>query len=108
MNDVRVITNNVPRPVIYGYELTAQERADFDYIDWSAVDRLEDGGGEFVRYKGDLIHLGEFSVDWGLSRGTGLPEHLRGWQAYLSDSAFTALVVRYADDEHVVIGRVLS
>jgi hypothetical protein len=95
---VTVTTNNHARPIIQGYELTAKERAEFDYIDW----RVEDSAS-FFRYKGDLHDLGEFSV-W-----TTRPEELRAWDGYRADSFFSALVVRYKDDfESVVVGLVLS
>ena len=33
MNNVKIITNNKPRQLIYGYELTDKQKQDFDYID---------------------------------------------------------------------------
>jgi hypothetical protein len=102
---VRVITNNVPRDVIDAWELTPKEREDFDYLDWAAIERGEDSA-TFVRAWGTLYDLGEFSADWGITRGSGLPEHLKGWDGYLSESAFTAVVIRYVDNfERVVVGR---
>lgn len=32
---ITVRTNNVPRDVISGHELTPAEREEFDYIDWT-------------------------------------------------------------------------
>ena len=31
--DVVIITNNVPRDIVESWELTAKERAEFDYLD---------------------------------------------------------------------------
>jgi hypothetical protein len=105
---VKVVTNNVPRDVIDAYELTPTERAEFDYLDWPAIE----GGRQsaaFFRYKGELHDLGEFSADWGMTKGSGLPDHLAQWDGYMSESAFSAVVVRYVDNcERVVVGRVLS
>lgn len=35
---VKITTSNAPRDVLQGWQLTAAERAEFDYIDWAAVD----------------------------------------------------------------------
>ena len=35
---MKIITNNVPRPILDSYELTPAERAEFDYMDWGALD----------------------------------------------------------------------
>lgn len=104
---MKIITNHVPRPLIEPYELTEAERAEFDYLDWPALDAGEDSAW-FFRYKGQLHDLGEFSRDYGITKGAGLPDSLKGWDAYRSDSFFSAHVVRLVDDEHVVVGLVLS
>ena len=104
----RVITNNVPRDILDAWELTPAERERFDYLDWAAIEDGRDSA-QFFRYAGDLYDLGEFSADFGITRGTGLPEHLSRWDGYLSESAFSAIVVRHANNhESVVVGRVLS
>jgi hypothetical protein len=103
MSDIRIITNHVPRDVIEAWELTADERAEFDYIDWPAVDRLEESGS-FFRYRGQLYDLGEFEV-WD---NPASPTR-QGWDGFRSDSFFSGLVVRYVDDhERVVVGLALS
>ena len=104
----RTITNNVPREVIDASQLNSDERAQFDYLDWPAIERGEDSAS-FFRFKGELYDLGEFSADFGITRGSGLPSDLSGWHGYMSESAFSAMVVRYVEnDECVVVGRVLS
>ena len=108
MDGVKIITNNVPRDLIDAYELTAAEREEFDYLDWAKIDAGEDSA-TFFRYKGQLHDLGEFTTDWGITRGSGLPSHLSAWDAYRSDSFFSALAVRLVDDnERVVVALVLS
>jgi hypothetical protein len=106
MMEYTVTTNNVPRPIIYDHELTLKEREEFDYLNWSAIMEGTDSAS-FFRYKGQLYDLGEFMADYGLMKGSGLPAHLSNWDGYASDSAFSATVVRYADEgESVVVGRV--
>lgn len=111
---IRVVTNNVPRPVIEAYELTPEERKEFDYLDWTKIEAGEDSAS-FFRYKGQLYDLGEFMRDYGITKGAGLPPHLANWDGYASDSFFSATVVRYVhgdpnyeDYGYVVVGTVIS
>lgn len=102
---IRIVTNNVPRDIVYDYELSAKERADYDMLDWAAIERGEDSAS-FVRYRGHTYILSDFSADWGITRGSGLPDGLKGWHGYLSDSFYSGVVIRYADEsyERVVMG----
>jgi len=91
---VRVTTNNIPRDVLYGFELTARERAEFDYYSTEE----EFNSAEFFRYKGEVYDLGEFEV-----------ATIPGWDGQQVDSFFSAIVIRYTDDyERVVVGLALS
>lgn len=101
---MRITTNNIPRDIIDAYELTAAEREDFDYLDWPAIEDGRDSAS-FFRYRGRVYDLGEFSADWGITRGTGLSSDLQGWDGYQSDSFFSGIVVRYVEDnERIVVG----
>lgn len=105
---MKIITNNVPRDVIDAYELSETERKEFDYIDWQAVDNGE-SSPEFVRYKGQLIDLGDLEGGF----GTAMPEVFQGWSNYRSDSFFSGILVRFVFDgetytETVVMGRYYS
>lgn len=104
---VTIVTNNVPRFTIDAFDLTPKEREEFDYLDWAAIEAGTESA-TFFRFKGQLYDLGEFTADYGMGKGTGLPEHLSGWDAYASDSFFSATVVRLVGDESVVVGRVYS
>lgn len=96
---MRVITNHVPRDVIEGWELSAGEREEFSYIDWPKVD-TGDASAHFVRYRGELVDLGEFER-WD---NPASPTR-EGWHGFRPDSFFSGLVVRYLDDfERVVVG----
>jgi len=103
MSELKIITNNVPRDIIYDYELSADERAEFDYIDWGACERGENSAS-FVRYKGELYDLGD-------TEGVFPPD--KRW-FYRSDSFFSGVLFRYArdpdfrgdiDPEHIICGR---
>lgn len=100
---ITVKTNNVPRDVIDAWELSAAEREQFDYLNWSAIEAGEDSAS-FFRYRGELYDLGEFEV-WDNPASPTRGE----WDGFRSDSFFSGLAVRYVDDfERVVVGLVLS
>jgi hypothetical protein len=79
---------------IEAWDLSPAERAEFDYLDWPALEAGEDSR-TFVRYAGEIYLLNDFSVDWGITRGAGLPSDFEGWHGYLSDSFFSGVVIRY-------------
>lgn len=93
-----VTTNHVPRDLIDAWELTEAERAEFDYLDWDAIEDGRDSA-EFFRYRGQLYALHEFSSDWGITRGTGLPHWLDRWHGHMSDSFFSGMVIRFPVDQ---------
>ncbi len=97
-------TNNVPRDIIDGWELTPAEREEFDFLDWEAIEQGRDSAS-FFRYRGELYYLGNFlRTDFNGFTDAGPP--LRAWDGYESDSFFSGTLVRYADDgERVVVGR---
>lgn len=98
MSNVTVITNNVPRDVLWGLELSEKERAEFDYLNPDELDYAT-----FFRYKGEVYDLGEFMrIDEPVS------SIFKGWDGYSSDSFFSGVLVRYVDDGQIVVGRYYS
>lgn len=100
---IRIYTNNVPRDVINAWELTPAERAEFDYLDWGAIDSGSESA-EFIRYRGQLHDLSEFSriIPPGSARFHTMECDSRdfiGWDGYLSDSYFSGLLIRWERDE---------
>ena len=103
MSDLKIITNNVPRDLMDAWDLTEAERAEFDYLNWPAIDRGEDSG-TFFRYRGDLYDLGEF-----MRTGGSAGDPLADWDGYAGDSFFSGVLVRFVEDcERVVVGLYLS
>lgn len=84
---ITIITNNHPRPILSGFQITNEEAKDFEYIDWDAVAR-----GEFmpmfVRYKGRLYDLND-------TEGPFPPD--RRW-LYVSDSFFSGVLFRNIEE----------
>ena len=100
-DEMTVTTNNVPRDILDACELTLVEQTEFDYLDWSALEQGTDSA-TFFRYRGTLYDLGEFFTT------STLPEFspLRKWDGYSSDTFFSGMLVRYANDwESVIVGR---
>ena len=103
---MNITTNNVPRLLIDGYDLTPTERAEFDYYRWPdladgpATGSFDGEDATFFRYRGQLYDIGEFMH----------ADHIDGWDGYHSDSFFSAIVVRFDpdDSDHVVVGLALS
>jgi len=96
---LKIITNNVPRDIIHGFELSDAERAEFEYYSAEELD-----SASFVRYRGITYDLGEFTV-WD---NPASPTR-ENWDGFRSDSYFSGIAVRYVDDfERVVCGLILS
>jgi len=128
---VRIVTNNVPRPLLDWSNLTAKEAAEFYYLvpdpalDGAALAQLCVERGitpeqyereyfaqdrryprDFVKFKGHVYDLGDFQrVE---ERHAGQP--FAGWTGYQSDSYFSAVLVRYppVGDDTVVMGTYYS
>ena len=100
-------TNNIPRGILCGYDLTIAEREEFDYIREENPD--EWASYRFFRYKGIVYDTCEFMR---------IPDHAAGvnqlgdfsrWDGYQSDSFFSGIVIRYVDDyERVIVGGYFS
>lgn len=91
-------TNNVPRNIVYGYELTQQEREEFDYLDFDGDD-AEGTMRSFFRYKGNVYDLGD------CMRVEPMNSLCAGWDGYYGESYFSAVVVRFVNDaEQVIVG----
>ena len=103
MADLTIKTNNASRDVLRWYDLTARERAEFDYIDTEE----QQAESSFVRYKDEVYDLGEFQA---IQTREHWPEEMRKWHGYRNDSYFSGIVIRYAsnDCESVIMGTFYS
>lgn len=100
MSELSIKTNNVPRLLLYGYQLTEKERKEFDYIDAEDFETHE-----FFRYKGILYDLGEFT------RIPCMPTEspMNRWDGYAGDSFFSGVVIRYVREgnDHFDMDRII-
>ena len=92
---MRIITNNRPRPLVALCELPAKVQAEFDYIvgDDAYTPRL-------VQYKGAYYDVYDCQR---VDRELGF-DQFKGWHGIVSDSFFSGVLFRIADDS-VVVGR---
>ena len=81
-----IITNNHWRNILYSYELSARERAEFDYME---ADDFE--CHSFIRYRGLVYDLGEFM------QTLECPE-MSLWDGYQPDSYFSGVLITYSAD----------
>jgi hypothetical protein len=82
---------------LYGYELTAKEKAEFDYMTDEDIDC-----GSFIRYRKWIYSLEDFM------RIENNPA-LAGWSGYSSDSFFSGVVMKISDDgEQYKVGTYIS
>lgn len=93
---MKIITNNKPRKLLFGYELTEKERSDFDYIDPNDLDFTD-----FIKYKNRVYDLNEF-----MRVTQDSPFYSEGWQGYSSESYFSGVLIKFPDNEgeSVIVG----
>ena len=91
---MKIISNNKPRPIIYGHELTTEECEEFDYLDG-----IEDA--TFFRYKNELYDISQFTAFGHEQCFSG--DEFKEWSAYQTESVFHGLVIRLTEDNDGVI-----
>lgn len=91
---MQIITNNVPRPILYSHDLTRKEQAEMQ-------DLLPNNWEEesYIRYKGQVYPVSDFVRC----------QHIEGWHGFRSDSFFSGLAIKLSDcGDAVTVGLVLS
>ena len=113
MNNVTIITNNVPRKLVSFYDIPESARGDFDYV-------KEDGyyTSRFVRFKdawydvfdtqGIRVRKGATFSRMGWDMVVSEDSPFVKWNAIVSESFFSGVLFRFVDDDHVVVGRYIS
>lgn len=100
-DNLEIRTNNVPRQVLYWFDLSEKERREFDYID---TDEAQ-ADASFFRYKGAVYDIGNFMLVSGGMRAGGF----RNWDGYASDSFFSGVLIKYCKGfEHVIAATYFS
>lgn len=115
MSTITIKTNNIPRELLSGWDLTEEERQELDYIaDPGDLDAWSEQINQFFRYRGEIYSLDQFSriIPPGSKRCHPMEcqePAFQGWHGYASDSYFSGMLVRIVDDgESVIVGSYLS
>ena len=87
-----IITDHKPRAIVYGYELTKKQRANFDWIPCDEID-----SHCFIKYKRAVYSLSEF-----------MKSPIPFFDGFTADSYFSGVGIRFVDSETVIVGRVYS
>ena len=89
MSELKIITDNKYRPVLYWYDLLPKEQAEYSEV-------FRDSS--FFRYRGWVYTLDDFM------RVDGSPFY--GYDGYMSESFFSGLVVKYSNcGDAIKVGR---
>ena len=91
---MQIITNNIPRQLIFGYELTDKEKTDFNYLD-------DIDSHNFIKYKGFIYDVNEFMSTYNM-------DSLKDWDGYSSDSYFSGVLIKFIDSDYVLMARYYS
>ena len=81
---MKIITNNHWNTFLYGYELTEEQKLDFDYID-------DIDSESFIKYRGIIYSIHDFMA---IERSP-FPGK---WDGYSSDSFFSGVIIKLSDD----------
>lgn len=84
-----ITTNNHVRTAVDAFLLPPEVRAEFDYVDWRAIDSGEDFRA-FVQYRGEWFDLSDVMM---------APHSLKalGYDGFNSDSHWSGIAFRYFD-----------
>lgn len=92
---MKIITNNIPRPLLPLTDLPEKAREDFDYIDDSYDFR-------FVQYKGVWYDVYDSTRCPGDEAPAATRHVFAGWDGYINDSYFSGVLFKFADEDCVV------
>ena len=91
MSELKIITDNKYRPVLYWYDLLPKEQEEYAYLE--PVDK---GFFGFFRYRKWCYCLQDFMrVDYNAPFKENIP--FKGWDGYHNDSFFSGVLVKYSE-----------
>ena len=93
---MQTISNNKPRPIIYGFELTDKQKIDFDYLGENINEN------RFFKYKGHIYDISQFMRT---------PDNLKllSFDGYMSDSYFSGILIKLCEDsDYIIVARYYS
>jgi hypothetical protein len=97
---MNIITNNRPRPLLALIDLPEKARAEFDYL----TEDHERFDLRFVQYKGVWYDV----ADTDGKDGGRIPSAFKGWDEWRSESFWSGVLFKWANDYDVIVGRYYS
>ena len=105
MSKLTIVTNNVPRDVVYGYQMSHKVlKEEFD-IETEGMndDEISDlCSMQFVKFRGVWYNLQDFITTSPGPWNHGLPEEFMQWDGYASDSFFSGTLLKYVKDDDIM------
>ena len=95
---MRIVTNRVPRRLHLYAALPPKVRKDFDYLS------INDSVPRMVLYRGVWYDV----LDSESPVNLPAENPLRAWDGFISDSFFSGVVFKFADDDNVICGRFVA
>lgn len=88
MTSLKITTNNVPRLLLYGYELPANQYSEFDYLTSEEFEQAS-----FVHYKGIYYHTGDMIR---IDPREFFAEAFYEWDAYEGHTYFSGVLFKFS------------
>lgn len=105
MKKPEIITNNVPRHILYAHELTKEEWNSLG-LDEDEQGRAEQEGDSFLKYKGNIYPINDFMRTDHHSPNSSFGSF---WHGYSSDTYFSGTLIHICEDgDSVIMGRYYS
>lgn len=99
---IKIISNNQPRRILYGFELPESTRNEFDYLnDEEYSDRA------FFRYKGQYYDIGD-AMRINPSDSFNCAPEMNQWHGYYGESFFSGVLIKIVDSDSIIVGRYYS
>ena len=92
---MKIITNRIPRPLLPLTDLPKGATRDFQYIEDPHEYRL-------VQYKGEWYDVYDSMTCPGAVATDDTRHAFAGWDGYISDSFFSGVLFKFADEDCVV------
>lgn len=94
---MKIITNRIPRPLVCLADLPEKARKEFPYL-------TEDHAYEcrLVQYKGVWYDVWDSMTCTGAVATDDTRHAFSGWDGYISDSYFSGVLFKFADEDCVV------
>ena len=105
MSKLTIVTNNVPRDVLYGYQMSHRVlKEEFD-IETESMNDDEISNlcsMQFVKFWGVWYDLQDFITTSPCPWNNGLPEEFLDWHGYAGDSLFSGTLLKYVRDDDMM------